>query len=174
MKSLLRQGLVTLAILILSLVALAQSAWAAAASHSPVTSNQVQSDEETLKAKLIAEAEKHLGTPYEFGAKVGQMNTFDCSSFVKHVFKQIGIELPRVSKDQAKVGRFVSLSQLEVGDLVFFTTPRTGNEIGHVGIYAGNGQFIHTYGEGGVKYTPMDHAYWKSRYVTARRVIQSQ
>lgn len=132
---------------------------------------RVLTDADHKRAKVMVEARKHLGTPYEFGAKVGQTKTFDCSSLVKHVYEQIGVTMTRVSKNQAKQGTYVSKSNLKVGDLVFFTTPRTGKEIGHVGIYAGNGQMIHTYGEGGVKFTPLDKPYWKNRYVTARRVI---
>lgn len=137
-----------------------------------IQAKRVLSLADHARAKAMVEANNHLGTPYLFGAKKGQTDTFDCSSYVKHIFKQLDIYLPRVSKDQAKYGEYVSRSNLQVGDLVFFTTPRTGDEIGHVGMYAGNGQMIHTYGEGGVKYTALDKPYWKKRYVTARRMIQ--
>ena len=81
-------------------------------------------------------------------------------SFVKTVFAEYGITLPRVSRDQAKEGKFVSKSNLQTGDLVFFTTVDSGKNIGHVGIYVGNGNMIHTYGEGGVKFTSMNKEWW--------------
>lgn len=123
------------------------------------------------RAKVVITAREYLGTPYVFGAKYGQTRTFDCSSFTKTVLNEIGITLPRVSRNQSKKGTYVKKSDLKVGDLVFFTTDRTGDEIGHVGIYVGNGEMIHTYGDGGVKYTPIDKDYWENRYVTARRFI---
>ncbi|MDD9270866.1 C40 family peptidase [Paenibacillus sp. GCM10023248] len=124
-----------------------------------------------LKAELILAAQKYLGVPYEFGAKYGQTKTMDCSSFVKTVFAQYDITLPRVSRNQAKEGKYVSKSNLEAGDLVFFTTPDSGKSIGHVGIYVGNGNMIHTYGEGGVKFTSINKEWWADHYVTARRIL---
>lgn len=130
------------------------------------------SDTDRMRANLILDARKYLGTPYLFGAKYGQTETFDCSSFVKTVFAQNGIELPRVSRSQALEGRYVSRSDLQPGDLVFFTTEKSDGRIGHVGLYAGDGMMIHTYGNGGVKYSTIESGWWSSRYVTARRLIR--
>ncbi|SFM24357.1 Cell wall-associated hydrolase, NlpC family [Paenibacillus sp. 1_12] len=124
-----------------------------------------------LRTKLVLEAQKYLGTPYVFGAKYGQTETFDCSSFMKWIFSQYEISLPRVSRDQALEGKFVSKSNLDTGDLVFFTTKDSKGKIGHVGMYIGDGMMVHTYGEGGVKYSTIDSGWWKEHYVTARRVI---
>ncbi|OCT15772.1 hypothetical protein A8709_09060 [Paenibacillus pectinilyticus] len=132
----------------------------------------ILSSKDRLKAELILTAQKYLGTPYEFGAKYGQTKTMDCSSFTKTVFAAYGMTLPRVSRDQAKEGTFVSKSNLQVGDLVFFTTPDSGKNIGHVGIYVGDGMMIHTYGEGGVKFTSINKEWWADHYVTARRVLK--
>ncbi|KRF04547.1 hypothetical protein ASG89_22155 [Paenibacillus sp. Soil766] len=132
----------------------------------------ILSSKDRLKAELILTAQKYLGTPYVFGAKYGQTKTMDCSSFTKTVFAKYGITLPRVSRDQAKEGTFVSKSNLQTGDLVFFTTVDSGKKIGHVGIYVGNGMMIHTYGEGGVKFTSINKDWWADHYVTARRVIK--
>ena len=90
----------------------------------------------------------------------------DCSSFTKTVFAEYGITLPRVSRDQAKEGTFVSKSNLQAGDLVFFTTVDSGKNIGHVGIYVGDGMMIHTYGAGGVKFTSINKEWWADHYVT--------
>lgn len=119
---------------------------------------------------LIAYGKQYWGTPYEFGASPGQTDTFDCSSFVKRVFQDtLGIELPRVSYNQAKEGREVGVDELRTGDLLFFSA--RGLEIGHVGIYAGNNQILHTYSKKlGVHIGEFD-GQWKKRFVTARRVF---
>ncbi|RTE11216.1 stalk domain-containing protein [Paenibacillus whitsoniae] len=119
---------------------------------------------------LLAFGAKFLGTPYEFGAASGQTQTFDCSSFVQYVFKEVlSIVLPRVSYDQALKGKEVPLDELRKGDLLFFRA--RGLDIGHVGIYAGDGRILHTYSkELGVHFEEFDDT-WKNRFVTARRVF---
>jgi cell wall-associated NlpC family hydrolase len=141
-----------------------------------IGARRVLSSDDHLRVKLVLRAESYLKTPYVFGARYGQTRTFDCSSFVKTVFAKNGITLPRVSRDQAREGKYVSKSNLVVGDLVFFSTPPrekySGNKkIGHVGIYVGNGRMIHTYGEGGVKYESITSGYWKNKYITARKIL---
>ncbi|GIP47725.1 C40 family peptidase [Paenibacillus sp. DXFW5] len=120
--------------------------------------------------ELIAYGKTFEGTPYEFGASPNQTKTFDCSSFVNRVYEEIlSIELPRVSYDQAKEGTEVSLDQLRKGDLLFFSA--RGLDIGHVGIYIGDNQILHTYSkEQGVHIEAFD-GQWKKRFVTARRVF---
>lgn len=137
-----------------------------------ISARRVLTKSDHARAKIMIEAERYLGTPYVFGAKYGQTRTFDCSSFVKTVFNRIDITMSRVSRNQAKEGSFVSKKNLQVGDLVFFTTSSSKGQIGHVGIYAGNGDMIHTYGDGGVKYTSIYKSFWDKHYVTARRVIK--
>ncbi|MCJ8012939.1 stalk domain-containing protein [Paenibacillus sp. KQZ6P-2] len=119
---------------------------------------------------LIAYGKKYLGAPYVFGASPDQTKTFDCSSFVKRVFQDtLAIDLPRVSYDQAKVGKEVSINDLRKGDLLFFSARNL--DIGHVAIYAGNNQILHTYSkELGVHVEAFD-GQWKKRFVTARRVF---
>ncbi|MCQ6563293.1 stalk domain-containing protein [Paenibacillus mendelii] len=120
--------------------------------------------------ELIAFGSKFIGTPYEFGAKSGQTNTFDCSSFVQHVFSEVmSIDLPRVSYDQALKGKEVGLDELRKGDLLFFSA--RGLDIGHVGIYAGDGRILHTFSKDrGVHIADFDDK-WKKRFVTAKRVF---
>lgn len=140
--------------------------------YSGVTGNTGNSSPATVSAsQIIAYGERFLGTPYQFGAKYETSGKFDCSSFVQYVYGHFGIDLPRVSRNQAKVGKPVSRANLKKGDLVFFTTSTSGNQIGHVGIYAGNGKVLHTYGEGGVKYSSITSGFWDKHYVTARRVL---
>ncbi|WP_082050448.1 C40 family peptidase [Risungbinella massiliensis] len=125
-----------------------------------------------LGDKLIASGEKYLGTPYKFGASSSTTAVFDCSSFVQRVFKENGISLPRSSRQQSTVGTTVSKANLQKGDLMFFTRSSTAPKIGHVGIYAGNGKVLHTYGKGGVKYSDINEKWLVSSYVTSKRVTK--
>lgn len=121
---------------------------------------------------IISLGNRYLGTPYDFGASTKTTRVFDCSSFTKYVYGKKGIYLPRVSRDQAKRGTYVSRNNLKKGDLVFFYTTKRGR-IGHVAIYAGNGRLLHTYKRGiGVTYSKLSSKYWSSHYITARRVIR--
>ncbi|OPA74646.1 hydrolase [Paenibacillus selenitireducens] len=123
--------------------------------------------------QIIKSGSRFMGVPYTFGARSGDTNTFDCSSFTQYLFKQIGIDLPRSSIEQSHVGQKVSKSDLQVGDLVFFsTTDRNGHgNVNHVAIYAGNGRILHTYGSPGVTFSDLDAPTWKDGYVGARRVL---
>ncbi|MFD0679969.1 MULTISPECIES: C40 family peptidase [unclassified Paenibacillus] len=136
-----------------------------------IGARRILSANDQKRVMLVLTAQKYLGTPYDFGAKYGQTKTFDCSSFMKWIYSKYNIDLPRISRDQAKEGKFVSKSDLDTGDLVFFTTKDSKGKIGHVGMYIGDGMMIHTYGEGGVKYSTIESGWWDSHYVTARRVI---
>ncbi|AVL43644.1 NlpC/P60 family protein [Streptobacillus moniliformis] len=93
------------------------------------------------KILILKKAKELMGKKYLWGAKVGDYNNFDCSSFVKALYKEVGIDLPRVSKNQSKIGEKISLNELEIGDLIFFHT--LGDYVSHVGIYIGNNEFIH-------------------------------
>jgi len=119
---------------------------------------------------LLTLGYKFLGTPYAFGASSDQTKTFDCSSFVRYLFKEVlSIELPRVSYEQALEGKEVGLDDLRKGDLLFFSA--RGLDIGHVGIYAGDGKILHTYSkEEGVHVENFDDK-WKKRFVTAKRLF---
>jgi len=120
--------------------------------------------------ELLAYGEKFLNTPYEFGASTDQTLTFDCSSFVGHLYQdKLSINLPRVSYNQAKEGTEVGINELRKGDLLFFSA--RGLDIGHVAIYAGNNRVLHTYSkELGVHYETLDDK-WMKRFVTARRLL---
>lgn len=123
--------------------------------------------------KIVQEAKKVLGVPYRYGSNGPK--SFDCSGFTSYVFKKCGIKLPRTSKSQAKIGKKISKSNLQVGDLVFFDTSGSYNGvISHVGIYIGNGKFIHaSSGKKAKKVVISDitDGYYKKKYVTARRVF---
>lgn len=119
--------------------------------------------------ELLSIGKDYIGTPYEFGATAGDTESFDCSSFVQYVFKQMDVSLPRTSVTQAKMGVKVEKGYLSVGDLVFFRTGGAG--ISHVAIYAGNGKILHASSSKGVAISDMNTSYWKKSYVTARRVL---
>lgn len=89
-------------------------------------------------AQIIEIAKKYIGTPYVYGGS--SPSGFDCSGFVKYVFAQAGISLPRTADVQAKEGIYVSYENLQPGDLVCFGS----SSINHIGIYVGNGQYIHS------------------------------
>lgn len=120
--------------------------------------------------QIIAFGSTYFGTHYEFGASPNQTKTFDCSSFVKHVFEQVlSVDLPRLSYDQAKEGKEVKVDDLRKGDLMFFSA--RGLDIGHVGIYAGDGKILHTYSDKLGVHIAEFTGQWKTRFVTARRVF---
>ena len=118
---------------------------------------------------IFTEAEKYLGTPYLYGGTTPA--GFDCSGFVQYVFKNNGISLKRTSRDQyANNGTFIEKAELKPGDLVFFGS---GGVVGHVGIYAGDGQMIHSPSTGkSITYTSIESNYYKSHYIGAKRIIE--
>ena len=119
-----------------------------------------------LAKQLLGIANQYKGVPYVFGGTTP--SGFDCSGFTRYVYSAVGISLPRMADEQYSVGSDVSMSNLEPGDLVFFTTYEPG--ISHVGIYIGNNQFINASNDG-VSVADLNSRYWASRYVGAKRVI---
>ncbi|TZF91057.1 C40 family peptidase [Cognatilysobacter lacus] len=117
---------------------------------------------------VLSRAFALLGTPYRWGGT--STEGFDCSGLVGYVFRNaLGIDLPRVARDQAQTGTQVDRSQLTAGDLVFFSTHSGG--VDHVGIYIGEGKFLHAPRTGrDVTVSSLDGGYWNARFVQARRV----
>lgn len=122
-------------------------------------------------ARPILKALSMLGTPYKFGGSNPDQG-MDCSGFVKHVYKETAdLTLPRSARDMSSLGESVAKSDLKPGDLVFFNTRRQPNS--HVGIYKGNGEFVHASStrHKAVTVSRMDQKYWASRFNGARRVL---
>jgi len=116
---------------------------------------------------VISYAKSLLGTRYVWGGT--SRGGFDCSGFVGYVMRNAGVKLPRTSIEQSRVGTHVPRSELRAGDLIFFNT--RGGRISHVGIFIGNGNFIHaSSGSGRVIVSALSGAYYSKRYVTGRRV----
>lgn len=129
-------------------------------------------DERTFK--IVESAYNYLGVPYRYGGTTP--DGFDCSGFVRHVFNANGIKLGRSSRDQAQEGIHVPLSALKPGDLIFFSMHRRKHyRIDHVGLYIGDGQFIHAASSRSRQITISDlkSVHYHNRVVTARRVTAS-
>lgn len=135
----------------------------------PVTAKALENAYSNGKAAaIVATAKKYIGVPYLYGGE-SPATGFDCSGFVQYVFAQNGITLPRVSSDQYTVGTPVNFSNLQPGDLIFFSTDYDGF-VDHVGIYVGNNQFINASSSKGVTIYTIG-SYWKSVYLGARRIL---
>ncbi len=123
---------------------------------------------QTTGEKIVSTAKQHLGVPYLWGGSTPK--GFDCSGLVQYVFAQCGISMPRTTKQQWTVGKEISRSQLEIGDLVFFANTYTTG-ISHIGIYVGDGQFIHASSSKGVILSSLSNTYWASHYYGARSIL---
>lgn len=118
--------------------------------------------------RVIQVAAQYLGTPYKYGGSGS--GGFDCSGFVKYVFNKFNLNLNRTAASQYSHGIAISKEELQIGDLVFFAA---GKSIDHVGIYSGDGNFIHSSSprSGGVIYSALSESYYARTYVGARRII---
>lgn len=124
---------------------------------------------QAIASELALSALGLLGVPYKWGGN-SPLTGLDCSGFVKAVYAEAGIHLPRVSADQAQAAKPIDTAALEPGDLVFFDT--LSRSFSHVGIYLGGGRFIHSPREGAViRIENMNVSYWHDRFNGARRVM---
>ena len=121
-------------------------------------------------SELVVNAMGFLGVPYKWGGTDADTG-FDCSGFVVSVYQQtIGLLLPRKAEQQAAATQKIEKTDLQPGDLVFFNTMRRA--FSHVGIYVGNGKFIHAPRAGAeVRVESMGGSYWQHRFDGARRVM---
>ena len=122
-----------------------------------------------VRDDLVQSAHQYLGVPYKWGGT--SESGFDCSGLTRAVYRLNGIELPRASYEQFEEGKSIKKDKLQRGDLVFFITNR-GKRINHVGIYIGNGEFIHAPSKGKVvSKARLDNSYWSKAYKGARSYL---
>ncbi|WP_347880324.1 C40 family peptidase [Ottowia testudinis] len=124
-------------------------------------------------AELVMNAMGSLGVPYRMGGTSADTG-FDCSGFVRAMVQQTaGLLLPRTAADQAASTAKIEKAELKPGDLVFFNTMR--RSYSHVGIYMGDGKFIHSPRSGShVRVESMNIGYWQNRFDGARRVLSGE
>jgi len=120
------------------------------------------------KSNLISYAYDFIGKPYVWGA-VGP-NSFDCSGFTRYVYNAFGVDLPHYTGAQIEKGSSVQRENLKQGDLIFFNTD---GPVSHVGIYVGDGEFIHaSSGSKKVIVSDLSQSYYTARYAGARRIFK--
>lgn len=129
------------------------------------------SNESSLGQEIVEYAKQYLGYPYVYGG--AGSSSFDCSGFTMYVYKNFGYSLSHSARAQSKMGTYVEKENLQPGDLVFFLDYETMDDIGHCGIYIGDGNFIHASSGTGycVKISTLLSGSYDRRYATARRLI---
>ena len=124
-------------------------------------------DTKDMGAIAARTAERFVGIPYKWGGDT-VVDGMDCSGFVRAVYNLCGLSIPRTSRDQYSAGDLVTKDDLKDGDLVFFGA--SVNAINHVGIYVGNGKFVHAPRRGEeIRVSAVNESYFERRFVGARR-----
>ncbi len=123
------------------------------------------------RKKLLEDAKYFKGGKYVWGGTTPQ--GFDCSGYVQYLYKKHNVNLPRTAWAQSKRGEPVDINDLQKGDLLFFLTDKKrGIPVTHVGIYLGDGQFIHAASKKkGIIISPVHNGYYSKKFVSAKRVI---
>ncbi|GMQ25910.1 C40 family peptidase [Algoriphagus sp. oki45] len=130
--------------------------------------------EESPAFTVIQTAKSYRGTPYKFGGTTRA--GMDCSALVFHSYYSVGINLPRMSADQSKVGQKIKIQEVQPGDLLFFATGRRRNQVSHSGIVTeaakGEIRFIHASTSLGVTEDYLSNSYWKKAFLFATRILE--
>lgn len=122
-----------------------------------------------IRQALLAQHQQWSGTPYRMGGTTPQ--GVDCSAFVRSIFRDtFNLELPRSTSEQVHEGRQIDRQSLQAGDLVFFRPP---GRYDHVGVYMGDGYFMHASTSQGVIISRLDNSYWQRYYWQARRTLDT-
>lgn len=138
------------------------------AKSSSGSSNSTGSSTGNLGQKIANYAKTFVGYPYVYGGS--SPSGFDCSGFVQYIYKQYGISLNRTATSQLKNGYSVSYADMKPGDIIYFGY---GNTATHVGIYIGNGNFVHAENwSTGVVITSLSQSYYANRYLCTRRIVE--
>jgi len=124
------------------------------------------------KENMLINAKKHLGGKYVWGGT--HPKGFDCSGYTQYIYKKEGVDIPRTAYEQSKVGKEVSRFRLKKGDLLFFLTDKSRNiPVTHVGMYIGDGKFIHAASKRkGIIITSLDNSKYSLLFVKATRIIK--
>ncbi len=123
-----------------------------------------------IRDEIVKTAKRFIGVPYRWGGSSPDVG-FDCSGLTMTVYRLNGLNLPRSSRAQYRVGSPISRSKLSQGDLVFFATA-SGRRVSHVGIYTGGGKFVHAPKKGKkIRTESLTNSYFRSRYVGARTYL---
>lgn len=134
-------------------------------------SNGTSRGENPHRAEVIKYAKQYLGVPYVYGGS--SPKGFDCSGYVYYVLKNFGYSVPHGATSQYNSTAHISRSELQMGDLVFFSSKVGGSSIGHVGIYISDGNFIHASSPGDVvKIDNINSGYYHSHYYGASRYMR--
>lgn len=134
-----------------------------------ITTEPATSTSSALGEQIVALAKQYLGTPYVLGGN--GPSSFDCSGFTKYIYAQFGYTLNRTATDQLQNGVSVSRDELQPGDLVFFKY-NTSKPVSHMGIYIGNGEFIHaSTNRYMVQIDQMNTGHYANVFVYARRIL---
>ena len=124
-----------------------------------------------VRSTLMSRANSQRGTPYRYGTSGG--GTYDCSGFTSAMYRKVGVKLPRTAAEQFSVGLHIGKPSLTKGDLVFFRNTAGRRGISHVGIYSGNGMFIHASSRGhAVRVDTLSSGYYSSHFAGGRRLIR--
>ncbi|MDR5897910.1 NlpC/P60 family protein [Halomonas vilamensis] len=121
-----------------------------------------------IRQALLEQHQSWAGTPYRLGGD--SEHGIDCSALVQHIYRDtFDLELPRSTYGQVKEGREIDRQALQAGDLVFFRPP---GPYQHVGVYVGDGYFLHASTSQGVTISRLDNSYWQRYYWQARRTLE--
>ncbi len=118
--------------------------------------------------RLNAAVDRYIGVPYRYGGD--SERGIDCSAFTRRVYREQGVELPRSSREQARVGMSVNYTAVKTGDLIFFDAS-IQNRISHVGVYLGDGVFAHASSSRGVTKSSLRQKYYVKRFVKGGRIF---
>ena len=147
---------------LLLIAALAGCAGSPEVAEAPAT----RASDETAR-KAVALAREMIGTPYRYGGDTPA--GFDCSGLVRYSYGRAGIGMPRATPAQRSATTLISARSLRPGDLLFFD--QEGKKASHVGMYLGDGRFVHAPSTGGrVRTDSLSSEYWKKHLVEARRI----
>lgn len=162
--------LATLALFTLTAGCSSKSAPPPHSERAPLPSKVKPMHASSKEASILRTARSLIGAPYKWGGDHPKKG-FDCSGFTWFIYRQHGVNIPRVSWQQFGVGRTISYADLRPGDLMFYKIDKSGKSL-HVGILTDRGTFIHAPSSGkSVMESSLNNTWWRDRYIGARRVL---